>query len=264
MDRSLDDEVTEIYNFYSDFNKMNESIVEMNTERWVKLGGLLNDHEKHVIAAGKNWVSWVTDRISFCGKRRRQQIMFVALVSADKIKPFYSMGIDKMYIFIKKLENYHKDLELIDILNEFKFSGKPKIDTDEDKKELNNSADQVIEYFKFKGNCSTLKYEKDLVIDVIKAGGQFTSGDYEEIERLSNKNESIDDYLINMLMTGTSPPSKNSKSTGNESIYVILAKLEQTIDEFILQNEIPLYLSKETVGKCHEKICWLMTKCNEV
>ena len=99
---------------------------------------------------------------------------------------------------------------------------------------------------------------------MIKAGGQFTSGDYEEIERLSNNNESIDDYLINMLMTGTSPPSKNSKSTGNESIYVILAKLEQSIDRFILQNEIPWYLSKETVGKCHEKICWLMTKCNEV
>jgi hypothetical protein len=121
----------------------------------------------------------------------------------------------------------------------------------------------VREYFKFKGNFKKAQYDKDLLIDVLKTGAKFTPSDYEDIKELVKINKPIDDFLMNMIVTGTAPVVQNTTATSQESIHIIIGKLEQTIDVYISLGKIPLYLSKESVKNCYEKMNWLMTKCNE-
>jgi hypothetical protein len=254
---SLDEEVEQIKNNYFELENITKSLIEMRTTRWIKLGYMLNDHQQHVISEGKTWTIWVAEKFPFLKQRRREQAMYLANIAEEKLQPYYFMGIDRLYDFFKKLIDYHADPELIDVCKEFNFGFGNTTDTEEDKEEFNRRSDQVRECFKFKGSFKNAQYDKDLLIDVLKTGAKITPGDYEEIHKLVKNNKPIDDFLMDILMTGTSPSSGAPNKIGNESILALLAKLNQTIDIYIAVGKIPHYLSKETVLDSCKKLTWL-------
>lgn len=261
---TLEEEVEQIKNNYFELENITKSLIEMRTARWIKLGFLLNDHQQHVLWAGESWTIWVAEKFPFLKQRRREHAIYLANIAEEKLVPYYFMGIDRLYDFFKKLVEYHADPELKDVCKELDFAFGTSTDTDEDKEEFNRRSDQVREYFKFKGNFKKAQYDKDLLIDVLKTGVKFSPSDYDDIKELVKNNKPIDDFMMNMIVTGTSPSVQNSAGTCREGIHIIIGKFIETIDEYILQNEIPSYLSRESVSRCYEKMCWLMTKCNEV
>jgi hypothetical protein len=261
---TLEEEVEQIKKNYFELENITKSLIEMRTARWIKLGFMLNDHQQHVLSEGKAWTIWVAEKFPFLKQRRREQAMYLANIAEEKLEPYYFMGIDRLYGFFKKLVDYHADPELKDVCKELNFAFGNTMDTDEDKEEFNRRSDQVLEYFKFKGNFKKEQYDKGLLIDVLKTRAKFTPSDYEDIKELVKNNKPIDDFLMNMIVTGTSPSVQNSAGASQESIHIIIGKLEQTIDVYISLGKIPLYLSKEAVKNCYEKMSWLMTKCNEV
>ena len=257
---SLEDEVKNIHDFYSNFENDHKSVVEINAERWVNLGIMLNQHQQHVLAEGKKWEEWVIQHFLFLKERRRQQAMALANFKIETLRPFFYMGFDRLYYFFNFLINYYKEPDLPAILKEFGFSSSPEIDGDDKSGEIKKSVDQVRVFYKFKANCTNIKYDEELLKDVIKNGAVFLSSEFTEIQNRAKNGQSVDDFLFNKLITGSAGPGGQS-SSGQVGIIPLLAMLIQTVDGYMSDDEIPTYLPHHMVNLCHDRLVWLKKQC---
>jgi hypothetical protein len=258
---SLEDEVNNIQKYYENFENDHKTVVEINAERWVKLGIMLAEHQQHVVANGKKWEEWVIQHFLFLKERRRQQAMALTVYKIETLRPYFYLGFDRLYCFFILLKNYMNEPDLQALLKEFGFSSSPEIDGEDKSAEIKKSVDQVMEFYKFKSNCKNMQYDYELLKDVIKTGTEFSSSEFTEIQNRAKNGQSVDDFLLNKLIAGTTG-SGGQSSSGKVGIIPLLAMLIQTVDGYISDDEIPVYLPQHTVNLCHDRLTWLREKCN--
>jgi hypothetical protein len=257
---SLKKEAEEIRSFYNTIDSDHASVIEIRAEQWMRLGAKLNEHQKHVEAEGLNWTKWAIEHFRFIGERRRQQAMFLGGIGIEKLKNQLYMGFDRLYLLWSTLFDYHREPDLTEILKTFGFSDKPTPDENE-QEILKTAADHVSEFYKFKRNNSQVQYDRDLLIAAIISGCKFSGPDFKKISEIVKQNQPVDGYLLEKLATGSGGSNKSINRGSRESIFLLLAKIIQSIDIYMSTNSVPPFLSKELVGTCHNRLTWLVENC---
>jgi hypothetical protein len=236
---SIEEEAKRIRMAYFQNEAVNRNLVEIRTKNWVNLGRMLNIHRKGVEAAGRQWSVWAVDHFPFLKQRRREMAMELANFGS-KVEHYLYMGMDRLYDLFHKLKKYHGEPEFQLIANRFGYLFKIQPETEETKVEMNKNADKIREFFRFKEQMKNNSFDRDLLLDVIEAGGKFEKKDYEEINKLTSSNpQGVNEFLRSTLCNGGTPKGRSTKPAAKDSIQIILAMLIETIDKFEVLNTYP-------------------------
>jgi hypothetical protein len=179
-----------------------------------KIGNLLNAHRQKVEAANINWTQWASEKFPNLKKRRREQIMKLALYGTS-VEQFYFLGFDRLYYLFSMFETYvNKPNELKDMLNELELKLKRSDDLDEgDLKLYKIKIDQLLEYNKLKPIVSKNSEVEQAVVDLIKSNNQFKESDIQALKNLPNENKL--DYINDCILTGSSDGANAAQSNEN-------------------------------------------------
>lgn len=239
---TLEAEAAQIKSFYDKIEKKNCNLTEIKTADWAQLGQLLINHRKHVEAEGFIWTPYAVEEFPWLKERRRQQCMALA-GWGDIVKPYYHMGLDRIYYLFNKLIHYHSDPDFDYIRSRYAYIFDPAMTSLPEKEDVKVKADVIRNGLKFKHQVKRNDYDKDLVFDALEAGCTFGKKDYEYLNQPSVTPDDIDLYLLKMMVTAGSPASHKSSSSSRISIQNILSMLLQTVQGYNAEDTMPEYLN---------------------
>jgi hypothetical protein len=253
---TLDAEAAKINSFYDKIEKTTCDLNEHWTTQRVKLGHMLNHHQRRVIELGISWTQYAIETFPKLEKRTREKYMAVAAFG-DRVKPYYYMGVDRVYYLFNKLIHYYNDPDFQHIRSRYAYIFDPASKTLLEKEDVKVKADVIRNFFTFKNQVKRNDFDKDLLLDVLEAGCTFGKKDYEYLNQPNVTPNDIVQYLIKMMVTASSPAQQKSSSTSRISIHVILSQLFQTLQGYNAKNIIPEFLSVEFLDSVIDAIITL-------
>ncbi|MBF0234022.1 MAG: hypothetical protein HQK65_13440 [Desulfamplus sp.] len=244
-------------------NEKINSSEERTTNRWRQLGDILIKHKKTVEAENKKWVDWCYENLfsrngeySF-GKKRCEQSIWLA-ERGDRIKPYYYMGIDRLYYFFNSLSN-ENDLELYkNLINKYEIFSRAAPQSEDERIDACKRADIVQGYIKFNNNVNNKNYDKEMVLKVLESGGEFKEKEYKYLSDPKLSHADIENFLIQMIINGSSPLNSSTSTPSNENTQVLLSKVCQNVSVYLEVGKAPIYLDKLLVEKSIMKLNSLM------
>ena len=239
---TLEAEAAQIKNFYDEIEKTNRNLTEIRTAEWAQLGLMLILHREHVEADGFIWTPYAVETFPWLKERRRQQCMALAEFG-DRVRPYYFMGIDRIYDLFNKLIHHLNDPDFDHIRSRYAYIFDPAMKSLPEKEDVKVKADFIRNFFKFKNQVKRNDCNKDLVLDALEAGCTFGKKDYEYVNQPSVTPDEIDLYLLKMMVAAGSPASHKSFSSSKTSIQVILSMLLQTVQGYNADDVIPEFFS---------------------
>lgn len=249
---SIDEEARTIKMLFYQNEAVNKNLIEIRTKNWLKLGIMLNLHRKKVEAASHIWSEWAVEHFPFLKQRRREMAMELDNFGS-KVENYLYMGIDRLYDLFHKLNNYQTDPDFKLIAKRFGYMFKITPETEETKADKNRNADKIRGFFKFKEHMKNVPFDRELLLDVIEAGGMFGKSDYDHFKKLNSSPQAIDEYLLKTLCNGGTPKGRSIKPAAKDSIQVILAMLIETVDEFEASKAYPK-VSKSLFNAAKERM----------
>ncbi len=239
---TLEAEAAQIVILYDKIENTKRSQIEINTAHKAHLGQMLNNHKKRVEDLEINWTQYAIEKFPMLKERTREKCMALS-GWGDRLKPYYYMGLDRIYYLFNKLIHYQKDPDFDHIRSRYAYIFDPTMKSLPEKEDVKIKADVIRNFFKFKNQIKRNDYNKDLVFDALEAGCTFGKKDYEYLNKPSVTPDDIDLYLLKMMVTAGSPASQKSSSSSRTSIQVILSMLLQTVQGYNAENIIPEFLS---------------------
>jgi hypothetical protein len=256
---TLEAEAAKINSFYDEIEKTTCDQNEYWTAQRAKLGHMLNQHQRRVVELKINWTKYAIETFPKLEKRTREKYMALAAFG-DRVKPYYYMGVDRVYYLFNKLIHYHNDPDFQHIRSKYAYIFDPASKTRLEKEDVKIKADVIRNFFKFKNQVKRNDLDKnlkDFVLDVLEAGCTFGKKDYEYLNQPNVTPNDIVQYLIKMMVTASSPAQQKSSSTSRISIHVILSQLLQTLQGYNAKNIIPEFLSVEFLDSVIDAITTL-------
>lgn len=239
---TLEAEAAQIKSFFDKIEKTSRSLTEIKTAEWAQLGHMLINHRKHVEAEGFIWTPYAIEEFPWLKERRRQQCMALAEFG-DRVRPYYFMGIDRIYDLFNKLIHHLNDPDFNHIRIRYAYIFDPAMKSLPEKEDVKVKSDVIRDFFKFRNQVKRNDYDKDLVFDALEAGCTFGKKDYEYLNQPSVTPDDIDLYLLKMMVAASSPASHKSSSNSRIRIQIILTMLLQTVQGYNAENIIPEFLS---------------------
>jgi len=154
---------------------------------------------------------------------------------------------------LKKLGTKFKEDDFTEIARRMGLNKLSESRTSEEHLSFNLGMNKLIEYYKAVNTLKDISSYKELLIRAISVGCKFKKANYKEIELIKDNNEALYDHFFRIIANKT-PGMRTDPSYKRQSIFIQLASLGETIDEYIKNKKWPKHLRTITVDEVIKKL----------